>query len=220
MANAPAQQTTTGASGSGKMAVYIIAIVAAIVIIGVIYFLYTTYSNPSIAGTTTLLQQSNTAPIYMSPSDAQILLGSPIINLTYNYSTTNLYNATAPENITLLESLVPQFTGNATNGWLTFAFGSNSQNASIQYFVIQTANATNMSALLAQAVSSTFPTLPNIQYGSESGMNYTYESYSNSTAAFQVLVGSKNGYVAMAFMEANNFTTNQSEMAQIVSENI
>jgi hypothetical protein len=119
-----------------------------------------------------------------------------------------------------LEYLLPALSGNTTNGWVTAAFGSGPNNASIQYFVIQTPNALNLSALLAKSVSSLFATAPTISHGTYGGLNYTYETYSNSTGSFQSLIGWKDGYVSLAQIEANNFTSSQAQIAEIVSNTI
>jgi|GEM_PF-6189403 hypothetical protein len=211
------QSSTQQSQASGKknshMMIYLAALIVVVVIIGVLFLAGSGGSNlPA-----TNLPQSNASPVYLSVSNAQELLGTTIVNYTANYSTASIYNYSSPYNLTFLESMVPAFAGNVTNGWTTFAFGSGTNNASIIYAAIQTNNASNMSTLMASAIESTFPTLPDITHGVASGLNYTYESQQNSTQSYQALIGWKDGYVLSVQIEANNFTINQTELAQIVS---
>jgi hypothetical protein len=148
----------------------------------------------------------------MSAAAAQSLLGAPI-DAANNYSTTSVFNYSTPANITLLESIVPALAGNVTNGWVTAAFASSPNNASMQYYLLQTHNAPRISALLARNMSLIFTTLPKITTGFSDGMNYTYETYSNSTGSFQSLIGWKDGYVSLMQITANNFVSNQTQLA-------
>ncbi len=216
-----AQQSTpqrpAKSSGKSNQKLYIVASVAIVVILGILVLFYSGIGGAPAQNLTPL---NNATPIYMSIPQAQTLLGSQIINYTANYSASTLYNSSSPINITLLEGLVPQIAGNATNGWVTFADGSGIENASLQYIVIQTADASNISAALADLQATSFSPLPTLVNGQANGMSYTYETFSNITGSFQSLVGWKNGYVTVIDLAANNFTTNQTEMAQIASSNI
>jgi hypothetical protein len=206
-----AQQSKPG-GGKNRMLIYIAALIVLLVVIG---FLFISSIGSGLPGTANL-PESNATPIYLSASDAQLLLGSP----TSNYTTVSMYNMTSPYNITLFEAIVPQLSGNVTNGWSTIANGTAADNASIFYNVFQTGNGEEIAGLFAQAISSSFPTIPNISNGSENGMNYTYEIYTNSTASLQALIGWKDGYVSLVQIYADSPTTNQSEMAGIASSNI
>ena len=199
------------------MMIYIVvALLAAIAILGILLL----SGSSSTSATTTILPQSNATPIYMSASQAQTLLGSQIINYSANYSASSVYNMSSPSNLTLLESIVPQFSGNVTNGWATSAIGSGPNNASVLYFVIQTPNEINMSQLTAKAFELSFPALPDVTHGLVNGMNYTYQTYANSTGSTQIMSGWKDGYVSIAVIDSNNFTTNQTQMAQVLAGNI
>jgi flagellar basal body-associated protein FliL len=208
------------AEGTKKNHIALYIIMGIVIVLLIIGGLLLISSSGALSSSTTTVPQSNTPPVYMNASAVQLLLGATIINPTANYSTSSIYNLSSPDNITLLESVVPALTGNATNGWVTVAVGSGSNNASIQYYVVQTANAPSMSALLAQAAASSFMTLPRISYGMYNGLNYTYEAYSNSTGSFQNLVGWKHDYVSLVQIEANNFVSNQTAISETVSNNI
>lgn len=217
MANDEQQQMATTGGKSNQTGLYIgIAVVIAIIIA----ILFIMNSNGTATTSTTVLSVNMSAPgIYMNVSDAQILLGSPILNYSYNYSASSIFNYSSPANITLLEGLAPAITGNVTNGWVTTAFGSGPSAAGIQYFVLQTNNPGEVATDLAQAVNSTFAN-STITYGLYNGLNYSYESYRNNTTSFQIVVGWKGNYVALADLIANNYTSNQSQMASIVSGNL
>ena len=211
-----AAQQPSNTVGSHRMA-YLIGIVVVVLVIGVL-FLVGSGGAPGLA--TTTASQSSSLPIYLSTSATQQLLGSPILNYSANYSVTSIYNYSSSANLTLLEAVVPALSGNVTNGWATVAFGSGPNNASMEYFALQTANPSRIAALFAQAISSAFPTLPQTSQGSYGGMNYTYEVYSNSTGSYQNLIGWKGGYVLAAQLEANNFTASQSQMATLVANTV
>jgi len=211
------QSTSQAKKKDDRTKIYIIGAIVVIAAIAIL-FIGTGGSGTS---TTTLVPQTNATPIYMNASQAEQLLGSPIINYSENYTATSIYNYTFPLNVSVLESFVPALSGNVTNGWVTAALGSGANNATMEYFVIQTANASNISELFAQGFSLTFPTLPNTTTGDANGMNYTYETYTNSSiGSFQILVGWKDGYVALLYLQSNNPVSNQTDIAQIVSGNI
>ena len=215
--NQAAEQQPQGSSGkSNKMLIYVGILIVAVIIVGILLFSTIGSGVPSPPSQ----PQTNTPPVYLSASDAQVLLDSTIVNRTANYTTSTIYNMSVPYNITFLEQVVPALAGNVTNGWVTFAAGSGPNNASVIYTVVQTSNTQAMANLFAQSISASFPSLPNTSNGSENGMNYTYETFTNSTGSFQSLIGWKDGYVGLAQIQANHFTANQSQIAQIVSGNL
>ena len=213
------QSTQQSAKGGGKsnQKLYIVASVAIVVILGILVLVYSGLGGTQAQNLTPL---NNATPIYASIPQAETLLASQIINYPANYSTSTLYNSSSPINITLLEGLVPQIAGNATNGWVTFADGSGPENASMQYIVIQTADAQNIATAIADLQATSFSPLPAMTTGVTDGMSYTYETFSNITGSFQSLVGWKNGYVTVIDLAANGYTTNQTTMAQIAASNI
>ena len=206
-------------SFSGKKNYKFIAIGIAVLLVIIVVIIFAGSKGGLTYKSTTVIPQSTTPPIYMSPAVAQGLLGAPI-NVSSNYSATSIYNYSTPANITLLEYLVPALAGNVTNGWVTAAFASGPNNASMQYYVLQTHNASMMSALLAKNMSLIFATLPAITTGFANGLNYTYETYKNSSGSFQSLIGWKDGYVSLMQLGANNFVSNESQIAAIVSNTI
>lgn len=210
-----AQQSQTTGKKNSHMLLYI-AVAAIIVIIAIIYLAIPSGGGPFGKNPA----RPNSTPIYLSVSNAQKILGTTIINYTVNYTTASIYNYSTPYNATFLESMVPALVGNVTNGWVTFAFGSSANNASIVYAVIQTNNASNIATIMASVFASSFTTIPNVTHGVENGMDYTYESERNSTQSYQALVGWKDGYVLSAQIVANNFTANQTEIAQVVSSTV
>lgn len=218
------QPASSSPANNNRMLIYIAAGVVVLIIIGAL-FLYT-LKGPSTSpittttAITTTSPTSNATPIYLSPIQSEQILGSQIVNYTENYSTGSLYNQSSFYNVTFLESIVPAFSGNITNGWETTVFGSSSNNASMIYLAIQTNNAGNMSSLMASAIASSFTTVPNVDHGLVNGLNYTYESESNLSESFQALIGWKDGYVSVVQIVANRYVSNQTQIAQIVSSTL
>ncbi len=214
-----ATSTTQDASGSSKKDRTKIYIAIGAVVIVVVALVFLAFGSGG-ASTTTILPLTNSSPIYMSIPQAQELLGSPIINYPSNYTATSLYNFTFPLNISTLEYGVPTLSGNVTNGWVTVAFGTGKNNASIEYLVIQTASAPLISTLFAQEFLLTLSSPPTIIKGQKNGMNYTYENFTNSSGSFRMFAGWKDGYVSVAYLQANRAVSNLTQIAQVVSSNI
>jgi hypothetical protein len=207
---APQPNTTPGRSGNKHMIRYVILAMVIIVVIALV--LLPSASYPTI----TQNKSENSTPLYMSVSQVQTLLNSPLAN----YSTSDLYNPASLINMSDLVSSVPQLYGNATSGWLTTAGGSNStSNLSIEYFVITTSNTSIMAKLLGSSIVSSLNMSPTtVSSGMQNGLNYTYGVYQNSTVSFQTLYGWKHSNIVVALLQENpGFLVNETKLIGIAS---
>lgn len=198
-------------SKKGRIIIY--AVLAAIVAV-VAVVLYLEPSGPSI----TIAQNAsvNSTQIYMSPSQVESLLGSPLSS----YNTYDAYSHSAPLNMSDLASLAPQLVGNATSGWVTLATRYNAtSNDSLAYVVVTTSNTSRISKLLGSTLLSSLNITPGIiTPGFERGLNYTYSAYSNSTFSFQLLYGWKGSNAALLLLQANtSYLANETKLINIAA---
>ncbi len=179
------------------------AVIAAVVIVAIgIYALFA--SGLSLGAGT--IGTVNGTPVYMSLPAMETLLGP-----STNYTTYDLFNLSAPANITIIEAITPNAAGNVTEGWVTFANAQNAiDNASMQFYVMNGYNSSKLADSIASTIAGTFATPPQTAYGSYNGLTYAYQSYINSTANYQVITGSKGNYSVFGLVISNStFTVNQ-----------
>ena len=69
-------------------------------------------------------------------------------------------------------------------------------------------------------MSSIFAALPKISTGFSNGLNYTYETYSNSSGSYQSMIGWKGDYVTLTQIGANNFVSNEDQIAAVSANTI
>jgi xanthine/uracil permease len=182
--------------------VLIAAVVAAVVIVAIgIYAIFGvgTGLQSGTVGTT------NGIPVYLSMSAMGIVIGPAT-----NYSTYDLFNMSAPGNITIVESITPNAAANVTEGWVTFAESQNAiANASLQFYVMKGYNSSKLADSISSALAASFATPPQTSYGNYNGLSYTYENYINSTANYQVLTGWSGNYSVFGLLISNStFTAN------------
>lgn len=199
---------------SGKMIIYLIAVVVVILIVVGIVLLLSSSSSPSVVVAQN--HSLNTTPVYMSPSQAELIVGAPLSN----YYTSDLFNPASEVNMTDLVSAIPQLYDNVTSGWITSATGSNTtQNATIQFYVLQTNNNQEFSTDLGSVITSSLNMSPQaVSPGTDNGLDYTYSVYKNSTAEFQVLYGWKQRNAIVILVQANPvFSTNETELLDVAA---
>jgi len=176
-----------------------IAVIAVVVIAVLAYSLTSGLSSTSAI---TQNKSANSTTIYMSPTQAGLLLNSSLTD----YSTSDLFNPASTVNVSLLESFVPQLAGNATSGWVTMAIGTSTSNASLEYIAITTSNTASIAYLLGSSIASSVSAdmaTAAINSGTYNGLAYTYDAYQNSTATFQTVYGWKNDNVGLTIVQEN-----------------
>ncbi len=199
-------------SGKNKHLLKWVIIVAAVIVVALIASSFIPSSYPKITQTAS----ANSTPIYMSATQAQALLQSPLST----YNTYDVYNDSSPINMSYLISVIPQLYGNATSGWITFAAGSNStSNASIIYMEITTNHTENMSSAIGNLITSSLNITPAfLNNGTENGLNYTYGLYQNSTGVYQILYGWEHNNTALAYAAGNpGFLVNETSLIEIAA---
>ena len=219
LGNAANLGTPSNATGEKQNNTLILLVIVAALLIAIVLVLvlalrpgYTT--APSILGATTAtvsqLGSTNGTPIYLSAAQSQSLLGQ-----VSSYSTFDLFNTSAPINITYIYNVTPYAAGNVTEGWGTIAQGQNlTRNQSIYLLVMNAYNASSLSSSIASSVSQFYSIPPETQYGTQNGLSYTYQLYENSTGNFQSITGWKGSYVVFIQAFSNpGFPVNQTILA-------
>ena len=191
----PVNDTDNPAQKTNKKTVLYIVIALAFVIV-LIYLLTSFYgSSPSVA---TIGTTSGT-PVYLSYFQGESLIG----NIT-SYSTSDLFNATSPINITFIESVTPYAADNVTEGWTTILQNSNAtRNATLEFFVMKAYNTSKLSRNITEELNQFFVSPPQSTSNVYNGMNYTYDSFSNSTINIQLVVGWKGNYTTLSILSSN-----------------
>ncbi len=190
------QDTSSNAAGSKQsntktLLVIVVVLLIAIALVLIFVLQPSAGTGPSVLGTTTAvvpsLGSTGGTPIYLSASQSQILLGQVSI-----YSTSDLFNASSPINITYMYNVTPYAAGNVTEGWVTMVQGQNlTKNQSIYFLVMYAYNASSLSSSIVSSVSQFYSSPPQTLYGTVNGLSYTYQLYENSTGNFQSITGWK-----------------------------
>jgi hypothetical protein len=209
-----AQPTGQAQQPNGKSRRWIVYAVLGIVVVIIlaVLFLPAGSSLPKVSQ----VKSANSTEIYMSNQDAEALVGSALAN----YTVMDLYNSSAPINISYLSYLDPPLATNASSGWLTIALGSNSlANASLEYLVVTTANAESASKVLGSNLTEAIGGTPVlIAPGYANGLNYTYGRYLNGTNTTQVVYGWKGGNAVILIVQGGaGFSANESQMVSDAS---
>ncbi len=191
----PVNDTDNPTQKTNKKTVLYIIIALAFVIV-LVYLLTSFYgSAPSVA---TIGTTSGT-PIYLSYFQGESLIG----NIT-SYSTSDLFNATSPINITFIESVTPYAADNITEGWSTILQNNNAaRNATLEFFVMKTYNTSRLSRNITEELNQFFISPPQSFSNSYNGLNYTYDGFSNSTINIQVVIGWKGNYTTLSILSSN-----------------
>ena len=155
----------------------------------------------------------NGTPVYMSPAEAQVLIG-PLSG----YYTNDLFNYSSPVNATLIEDITPIASGNVSEGWVSVALGSNgTSNQSVEFIVMKSENASGLYSSMASSIEQAYNTTT--QSGSVGGFNYTYELLENSTGTFQAVVGwNGNSTVLVSMISNHGYSVNQSMAESFASQ--
>ncbi len=207
-------QPTQPSTGNKHIILYVIAGLVIILIIAAIWLFSTSPSYTQY--TITQNQSQNLTRIYISPSQAQLLLGTSLSN----YNVSDVYNPYALYNISLLTEIAPVLYGNVTSGWITTAIGGNATtNSSIAYFELASSNTSAVARSFgASLVSYVNMTPTTVNSGAQDGLNYTYGVYQNSTLTVQLLYGWKNSHIVAALIEENpGFLVNQTQLVGIAA---
>lgn len=206
----PGQQPGTGSKNQGNKTMLYIGIAAIVIIVILVAAVLLAGSSPnSLTGQPTIGSNAGT-PVYVSQAEMQRLIGSNVSQ----YYATDLFNMSSPLNITDIEYFSGFAAGNVTEGWASAAFGSNATtNDSVEFFIMQSNNASALAGSLATALSQSFYPAPSMVNGTASGLSYTYEEYDNSTGNFQTVTGWKDNHVVMVLVSSNSpYSINQTAL--------
>lgn len=210
--SSPGQTPMGGTKPNGSnMLLYMVALVVVVVIVIGIVLLFSSGSSVVV----TQNHSVSSIPIYLSSSQAGLILNSQL----QNYNTGDLFSPTSVINMSFLKSIVPNLAGNVTSGWITSATGANqTANASIEYMVFETTNATHISGSLYSVVASSYNITAPASYGTQNGLSYSYGVYKNATSGAQVLSGWKNnGVVLLIIQSYPSFTANETSLVRIAA---
>ncbi len=192
------------------------AVVIAVIAIAVLALLAIVITNISSGGSQPgrpLGGSLNGTPVYMSPAEAQVLIG-PLSG----YYTNDLFNYSSPVNATLIEDITPLASGNVSEGWVSVALGSNgTSNQSVEFIVMKSENASGLYSSMASSIEQAYNTTT--KSGSLGGFNYTYELLENSTGTFQAVIGWRGSNTVLVSMISNpGYSVNQSMAESFASQ--
>jgi len=214
---APAASGQQDKSNRNLMLYLVVGIVAiGIIAIAAVYFISPAVPAASLATTIAQNHSASVTPVYMSPSQAQLLIGSQI---SY-YNASDLFNPDLALNMSVIDSVAPSLQGNVTSAWITYAAGTNStSNASVEYFAFQGSNAQQVSSTFSSLIISSLNITPSVVTpGTANGLSYSYSAYENSTVSAQVLSGWKGNNVVLIEVLANpGFTANETQLVNIAA---
>ncbi len=206
-------QAPQQASSKRSATTYIIYVVIAAVLV-IIAVALVLPSAPSIKIAQN--RSINSTPIYMSPAQAQLILGSSL----YNYTTYDIFNQVNPLNASFFAGIVPQLAGNLTSGWTTLAAGSSPTiNSSLEYIVMTTNDTAAIANLLGGDINSSIGVAPSYTTsGLYNGLQYTYYEYGNATTTAQILYGYKGGNAVLLLIGGSApYLANQSLIVTIAA---
>ncbi len=207
--------TDSGNTGKSGNKMILIAIAVILVIAIIVVLALALGSGSATSSVSASIGSTAGTPVYLGATQSQALIGQ-----LANYQTFDLFNSSSIVNITYINTISNLTAGNVTEGWGTIAYGQNAtSNQTIQYYVMISNNASQVSASIVSTIGQEFyATPPETQYGNQNGLSYTYQLYENGTADFQSLTGYKNGYVVLAYAISNpGYLVNQTELAGIAA---
>ncbi len=209
--NGPSVNNTNNTAQKSNRKTILYIVIALIVVIALVILL--TSFNSSGPTVTTIGTKAGT-PIYLSYFQGESLIGN-----IASYSTSDLFNSTNPINITFIESITPYAAGNVTEGWSSILQNNNAtKNATLEFFVMKAHNTSKLSRNITDEISQFFASPPQSSSNTYNGMNYTYDSYSNSTINIQLVVGWKGNYTTLSILSSNpSFKINENTLVGLTA---